>query len=936
MNSYTHKAIASLHTILGAKRSGDAWAMLCVLLLLGASALHAQPTVLRKGDAAIVGVNANDSCPDGASGQDVISFVFFRDIKPGTIFTLTDNGYHLSSNKWNNTEGLIQFTNTGPTIPRGTLLTFRFPGTSASLPTFITPLGNTDQWAFTSLNGGNAFNMAANGDQLYMFGEGQWTVGANAGLHATWQGEILYAFNTKQQWIAPSGTGNNRAQNSDLHPDVDPCYHMNPSSGTTGFMLYTGSLTSTDQGEWIKRIAEPTNWTSYSDCSEYRTSFNNKYSGVYTFLITDLQVSMSASASSICAGNPVTLTLNLPSGSYDVQITEQIGDSISLHNRNNISNGHTISFTPNATAEYSLSYILNTDDGCPLYVELDQATLIVNVTTSPATSMLQLKRLCVGDEEQLPVVLDADGNPVVGTWTYEPATVTSIDTDNVAHTGTANHPIPVEYVFTPNDACLSTTTLPVIVAPLPDPNNDGIPATILRTDLENGYEMCAGVPFSLPLTELQQLLAHYDVILTGPSGQNINLTAEYTTPAEQVNLANALIPFAETGIWQAEVFYENDCPYPPESSTQCNGVPYPSFPCSQVFDIHLTVYSPGGTEDQQVVCSTEPIIPKIDVIEWLSGSPLGVPTPGGTWSLYNENGVFIENLDANEPIQWPVQSETTLYYVRYTLPNAPSFCQFSEVGIFVVPGYAGEDDELSICSISEITADALFAALGGTPNTGGTWSPIIADVTIDDFDENGELVFTYTVNNTYQGVTCEDSATVTVTLGGLQIEETITQSGCGEDNGTISLVVSGGEGPYTYAWVNAQNVSIGTSQSISNLAPGSYTVTVTDSNNCSSTETYTITEEPLEVEFTPPTQSVFCVSNTPVALPAGFNPNITGTWYLGEVAPENIVTEISLATAGVFTYTFVPNDDCVVPQTFPFTVTVNARPDTSEISASST
>lgn len=58
----------------------------------------------------------------------------------------------------------------------------------------------------------------------------------------------------------------------------------------------------------------------------------------------------------------------------------------------------------------------------------------------------------------------------------------------------------------------------------------------------------------------------------------------------------------------------------------------------------------------------------------------------------------------------------------------------------------------------------------------------------------------------------------------------------GDINGTAGVNASGATSPfYTYAWSNAQ-----TTQTITNLAPATYTVTVTDANLCTITSTVTI------------------------------------------------------------------------------------------------
>ncbi len=65
--------------------------------------------------------------------------------------------------------------------------------------------------------------------------------------------------------------------------------------------------------------------------------------------------------------------------------------------------------------------------------------------------------------------------------------------------------------------------------------------------------------------------------------------------------------------------------------------------------------------------------------------------------------------------------------------------------------------------------------------------------------------------------------------------------------GAISTYVNGGEPPYTYEWSNGE-----TNASISNLAPGNYSVTVTDANACQ----ITLNDEVLVSENANPTITV--------------------------------------------------------------------------------
>ena len=82
-------------------------------------------------------------------------------------------------------------------------------------------------------------------------------------------------------------------------------------------------------------------------------------------------------------------------------------------------------------------------------------------------------------------------------------------------------------------------------------------------------------------------------------------------------------------------------------------------------------------------------------------------------------------------------------------------------------------------------------------------------------NEPEELLFDYD----YYDVTCSDA-----------------------NDGSIQINVYGGTGNYTYLWL-ADNGFNSNDQDIYNLAGGNYTLTITDENNCSSSEIIEITED---------------------------------------------------------------------------------------------
>ncbi len=83
---------------------------------------------------------------------------------------------------------------------------------------------------------------------------------------------------------------------------------------------------------------------------------------------------------------------------------------------------------------------------------------------------------------------------------------------------------------------------------------------------------------------------------------------------------------------------------------------------------------------------------------------------------------------------------------------------------------------------------------------------------------------------------CSRTASVVINAtSSLTITSQLTQSSCSSNTGSITVNVSGGTGTYTYAWLPAGNTA-----TLTNLAPGSYTLTVTDGLGCSKTQVYSM------------------------------------------------------------------------------------------------
>lgn len=235
------------------------------------------------------------------------------------------------------------------------------------------------------------------------------------------------------------------------------------------------------------------------------------------------------------------------------------------------------------------------------------------------------------------------------------------------------------------------------------------------------------------------------------------------------------------------------------------------------------------------------------------------PTLNGTWS-----GTGITN--ATNGTFSPTVAGIGSHLISYTLPcgytdtfrvyvnscTAISVCRETN-GNLTVSGGTGPYlwSYYQPATSTAITNAATCAACGGswtpfvniclvgtTPATScttpATWTQFATGVTItpptgkDTIRVVDNAGTTLVFNGLGSIPPCTSCPTITV-------NKTPTNATCGANNGSVTTSISGGVTPYTYTWSNGASTA-----SITNVAAGTYTVTVKDANLCSGTATVTI------------------------------------------------------------------------------------------------
>lgn len=128
---------------------------------------------------------------------------------------------------------------------------------------------------------------------------------------------------------------------------------------------------------------------------------------------------------------------------------------------------------------------------------------------------------------------------------------------------------------------------------------------------------------------------------------------------------------------------------------------------------------------------------------------------------------------------------------------------------------------------------ATATATGGTGNLAYSWSNGATTTTINNLGA-GTYCVTITDANTCTVSACTTIANPTQVSGNINSQNVSCHGG---NNGSATVIPAGGTGTYNFAWSNNA-----TTATINSLTAATYTVTITDGNNCTATATTTITE----------------------------------------------------------------------------------------------
>ena len=105
---------------------------------------------------------------------------------------------------------------------------------------------------------------------------------------------------------------------------------------------------------------------------------------------------------------------------------------------------------------------------------------------------------------------------------------------------------------------------------------------------------------------------------------------------------------------------------------------------------------------------------------------------------------------------------------------------------------------------------------------------------------------------------CSTNETVTITAPNAPLSSSLTgttRDFCGSSSGTLTVSGAGGTSPYLYSWNTGSSLN-----TVTNRSSGAYTVTVTDVNGCTQSDTYNVADSTALITTNAAVQNTSCAS----------------------------------------------------------------------------
>tara|TARA_B110000902_G_scaffold138455_1_gene160070 strand:- start:2552 stop:6121 length:3570 start_codon:yes stop_codon:yes gene_type:complete len=267
-----------------------------------------------------------------------------------------------------------------------------------------------------------------------------------------------------------------------------------------------------------------------------------------------------------------------------------------------------------------------------------------------------------------------------------------------------------------------------------------------------------------------------------------------------------------------------------------------------------------------------------------------------SWNSVLSDSVIIDSLIAADYIYIITDSNNCIFTDTATISEPNELIISDSITNVLCKGYYTGNIDLTLS--------------GGTAPYNYIWNTLETNEDLQNIPDGIYSVIVSDINS------CTSNANYIITEPQFHLTSNIISTDIlcfGENTGDANLNVSGGTTPYLYQWSNSE-----TTQNISSLIAGSYTVTIVDSNGCDTTNTVDILEN-TEIITTYSSSNVLCYGDSTGTL------NLSNT--IGGTPPYNYDCSNGFSTNTITTilvnagqYTVVVSDANSCTETLQFNV----------------
>ena len=288
--------------------------------------------------------------------------------------------------------------------------------------------------------------------------------------------------------------------------------------------------------------------------------------------------------------------------------------------------------------------------------------------------------------------------------------------------------------------------------------------------------------------------------------------------------------------------------------------------CTKTLDVSMTqpdqvTAEAGDAISEGPICSDETTTVTLGATApatGLTGAWTTVSAPAGVTPVFADAASATSSVSGLKPGE---------YTLRWTVTRAPGGegCEaYDDVVVTIA-----EDTEKPTFALSATTAAATAAGncvfkvpdLSGLVSNKSDNYSTAAEITITQNPIAGSVIdaeTTVTITVTDKCNNVSDAQTVTVTVpAALVATVTGTEKAIcnGSETGSISVDVSGGTSPYTYAWTKNTVAIAQTTEDLANVGAGDYVLTVTDADGCKKTASATVGQASVITGSATPTET---------------------------------------------------------------------------------